>query len=58
VESVLISTPDDITIDKETGHMRIKVTLRRYDGKRKTDSKIVEEIGVSLIEKDPEVTTF
>ncbi|MGM0600080.1 MAG: PulJ/GspJ family protein [Candidatus Rifleibacteriota bacterium] len=58
VESVSISTPDDITIDKETGHMRVKVTLRRYDGKRKTDSRIVEEIGVSLIEKDPEVTTF
>ena len=58
IESVSISTPDDITVDKETGHMKIKVTLRRYDGNRKTESKIVEEIGVSLIEKNPEVKTF
>jgi hypothetical protein len=58
VESVFISKPHTETVDKNTGHMKVRITLRKYDGGKPTQSFITEEIGVSLIEKNPEVDSF
>lgn len=58
VESILISKPSTTITDKESGHMKIKITLRRYNGAKPTNSFITEEIGLKLIEVNPEVKTF
>lgn len=58
IESILISKPNTTTTDKESGHMKIRITLRRYQGANPTNSFITEEIGVKLIEVNPEVKNF
>lgn len=58
IESVFIAKPNTTVIDKESGHMKIRITLRRYNGNQPTDSYITEEIGVKLIEVKPEVKSF
>lgn len=58
VESVFISRPNTTVTDKESGHMKIRITLRRYNGNNPTNSFITEEIGVKLIEVNPEVKSF
>jgi len=58
IDSIFISKPNVTTTDKESGHMKIRITLRRYNGTNPTDSTISEEIGVKLIEVNPEVKNF
>ena len=58
VESVTIGKPTTVSAEKENGHMKIKVTLRQYEGSKPTESFISEEIGVSLIEPNPSVQEF
>ncbi|GEM_PF-1884038 len=58
IESIFISKPGILNTDKESGSMKIRITLRRYNGNIPTGSFITEEIGVKLIEINPEVKAF